>query len=255
VCSSDLAPSVLFLSLSALGALALFSRFRRTARALVTLGVAGLVLFAVSPLPRALVRALEDRFPLNTDEARPIAGIIVLGGAVGSARGQVSFTDAAARMTTAVALARRHPKARLVFAGGSAQLIGPVTRTEADDAGLFFAEMGIAPERIVLENRSRNTRENATETAKLIQIRPGERWLLITSAYHMPRSMGVFRRAGLKVEAWPVDYHSSGRWTDFVRPAYRFPWNLNLADDVVKEWIGLIAYRWAGYTDTLLPAP
>lgn len=249
------APSALFLGIAVLGVLALFTRFRRLARALLVVGVCGLALFAASPLPRALVRPLEDRFPQNRDDGRPVAGIIVLGGAIGSSRDQITFTDAAARMTAAVSLAMRHPQARLVFSGGSGQLIGSVLRTEADDAGRFFAEMSIPAERITLENRSRNTFENASETAKLIATRPGERWLLITSAYHMPRAMGVFRKVGLMVEAWPVDFHSSGRWGDFLRPPHRFSWNLTLADDTLKEWIGLAAYRWAGYTDELLPGP
>ena len=83
----------------------------------------------------------------------------------------------------------------------------------------------------------------------------GERWVLVTSAYHMPRAMGVFTKAGLTVEAYPVDFYSAGNWKDFVRPAHRWSWNFSLADDASKEWIGLIAYHQAGYTDRILPSP
>lgn len=249
------APTNLFLILSGLGFAALFTRWQKLARGLLAAGAAGLVVIGTTPLPRALVRPLENRFAQNMDEATPIAGIIVLGGTISSSRGQVRFTDGAARLTKAVALARLHPEARLVFSGGSAQLTGTVRRTEADDAAQFFAEMGIAPSRVVLENRSRNTLENARETASLIAPKPGERWLLVTSAYHMPRAMGVFRKAGLDVEAFPVDYHSGGNWKDFIRPAHRWSWNFALADDAAKEWIGLMAYHLAGYTDGILPRP
>ncbi len=236
------------------------TRFRRTAHVLLALGAAGLVLIGASPLHRLVQRPLEDRFPQNLDETTPVTGIIVLGGAVGSSRGQVRFTEAAGRMTEAVRLAKLHPGAKLVFAGGSAQLTGPVTRTEADDAAAFFTAMGLPPAQILYENTSRNTRENATGTAALLaekglSPRPGERWLLVTSAYHMPRAMGVFRKAGLALEAWPADYYTNGGVKELIKPPHRWAWSFGMMDDATKEWIGLAAYRWAGYTDELLPRP
>jgi uncharacterized SAM-binding protein YcdF (DUF218 family) len=236
------------------------TRFARTSHALLAVGAAGLILISATPFPKWILRPLEDRFAQNTDEHTPINGIIVLGGAVGSARGQVRFTDAAGRMTEAARLARLHPQAKLVFSGGSAQLTGPITRTEADDAAQFFADMGLVGERIIFENQSRNTWENATLTAQLLAQmhlapKPGERWLLVTSAYHMPRAMGVFTKAGLDVEAWPSDFYTSGSWRELLRPPHRWSWSFSLVDDTVKEWVGLAAYRMAGYTDAVLPAP
>jgi uncharacterized SAM-binding protein YcdF (DUF218 family) len=237
-----------------------FTRFRRLSHGLLVAGAAGLVLISATPFPKWILRPLEDRFPQNRDERTPIAGIIVLGGAIGMQRGQVRFTEAAGRMTEAVRLARLHPEARLVFSGGSAQLTGPVIRTEADDAAQFFKAMGIAEERVILEDQSRNTRENATGTARLLAERglspkPGERWLLVTSAYHMPRAMGVFRKAGLSPEPWPADYYTSGSMRELIRPPHRWAWSFSLVDDTAKEWVGLMAYRWVGYTEELLPAP
>jgi uncharacterized SAM-binding protein YcdF (DUF218 family) len=120
--------------------------------------------------------------------------------------------------------------------------------------------MGIDRARVILEDQSRNTRENATGTAELLKARglvpkPGERWLLVTSAYHMPRAMGVFRKAGLELQAWPADYYTSGALRELIRPPHRWSWSFSLVDDTAKEWVGLIAYRWAGYTDELLPRP
>jgi uncharacterized SAM-binding protein YcdF (DUF218 family) len=250
--------ALLLISMAGLG-LSL-TRLRRTAHFLLAIGAAGLVLISATPFPKWILRPLEDRFAQNRDEATPVTGIIVLGGAVGSARGQVRFTDAAGRMTEAARLARLHPGAKLVFSGGSAQLTGPVTRTEADDAAQFFADMGLDRGRILLENQSRNTWENARLTAALLAEKgltpqPGERWLLVTSAYHMPRAMGVFARAGLRVEAWPADFYTSGSLRELLRPPHRWSWSFSLVDDTAKEWVGLLAYRLAGYTDEFLPSP
>jgi uncharacterized SAM-binding protein YcdF (DUF218 family) len=250
------APTNQMVILLCCGALLTLSRWNRFGRWITGAAVIGLVLIAASPLPRALVRPLEDRFAqVPETDIRKIDGIVVLGGAIGSGRGQVRFSEAASRMTYAAALAKKHPMAKVVFTGGSTNLIAAVTRTEADSAAQFFAEMGIEPERVILENKARNTYENGTFTARMIAPKPGERWILITSAYHMPRSIGVFRKAGLNLEAYPVDFNSSGTSADFTRPARRFAYNMNLADDTVKEWLGLIAYRLAGYTDTVLPGP
>jgi uncharacterized SAM-binding protein YcdF (DUF218 family) len=250
------APTNLCVVVLCTGMLLTFSRWQRAGRALILSGGLMLVLIAISPLPRAMVRPLEDRFaqvPI-TDSAK-IDGIVVLGGAIGSGRGQVRFSEAASRMTYAAALAKKHPNAKLVFTGGSTNLIAAVTQTEADSAAQFFAEMGIESNRIILENKARNTYENGVLTARMVTPKPGERWILITSAYHMPRAIGVFRKAGLNLEAYPVDFNSSGTASDFIRPARRFAYSMNLADDTFKEWLGLVAYRLAGYTDTLLPGP
>jgi uncharacterized SAM-binding protein YcdF (DUF218 family) len=241
--------------LGLLAAALAFTRFARLGR-WVALGAAfGLLALSISPLPRILLRPLEDRFPQQRDIAGKVDGIIVLGGSIGLVRGDVRFTSSASRMTKAMELARRHPEARIVFTGGGANLVSQVTVTEADAAKSYFLGQGLAPERLLLEDKSRNTHENATMTAALVQQKPGERWLLVTSAWHMPRSVGVFRKAGMRVEAYPVDYATNGTSGDFWRPYRRATIGLDIADDTIKEWIGLAAYRWAGYTDALFPAP
>jgi uncharacterized SAM-binding protein YcdF (DUF218 family) len=250
-----LSPVNLTILLALLAALLAFTRFARAARWLCLVSLAGLALMAFSPLPRLVMWPLENRFPQQDAAKGPVAGIIVLGGAIGVARGDVVMTTAAARMTKAVELARLHPQAKIVFTGGAANLISPVTKTEADGARLLFAGLGLAPERLVFEDKSRNTRENATFTKALVDPKPGECWLLVTSAWHMPRSMGVFRKAGFQVEAFPVDYLTESELSEFVRVSGRAPRGLSIADDGLKEWAGLIAYRLAGYTDALFPGP
>ncbi len=217
---------------------------------------AGLLVAGLLPLGTLMILPLEDRFPRGAVDG-PVAGIIVLGGGIdqqiGIARGVTTLTEAGERLTEAVALARRYPEARLVFTGGTANLLadGP---SEADAARKFFAEMGIPPERLTVEDKSRDTAENARFTKALIDPKPGERWLLVTSAWHMPRSVGCFRAAGWPVIAWPTDYRTAGPQDLQVLMA-RASIGLTMVDVAAKEWVGLVAYRLAGRTDALFPAP
>jgi uncharacterized SAM-binding protein YcdF (DUF218 family) len=250
-------PSHFVTVLAALGAILLCSRFARAGRFLLKTSLVLVLLLGLLPVGRTLVLVLEQRFPRWNGSGEPPAGIILLGGAVepgrSAARGMVSLNGNAERVTEIAALARRFPQARIVFTGGSAALLGHGPPESAFMLQLFDS-FGIARSRVTLEDRSRNTHENAVFTKALIDPKPGERWLLVTSAIHMPRAVGSFREAGFPVEAYPVDWNSNG-WSDLWSLP---PWplsGLGVADDAAKEWIGLIAYRFAGYTPELLPGP
>ncbi len=150
-------------------------------------------------------------------------------------------------------MARRYPTARIVFSSGSANLIEtPVA--EAPIAGDLLEDFGTARSRIVIESESRTTAENATFTRKLISPKPGERWLLVTSAFHMPRSIGAFRKAGFDVEAYPVDWRTRG-WSDGLTLFTMLSAGLARTDVAVHEWVGLIAYWATGRTSELFPGP
>ena len=199
---------------------------------------------------------LESRFaPFPEDGAVP-SGIIVLGGGIESglseARGQVIVNDAGERPIYLADLARRFPGARLVFSGGSGFVGGGIA--EADIVSRQADTLGLPRARLILENRSRNTRENALFSAELTHPKPGERWLLVTSAWHMPRAIGCFRQAGFSVTAFPVDYRTRG-WGDLFRFNGFASDGLLQLDLAVKEWIGLVVYRLAGYSPDLLPGP
>ena len=163
------------------------------------------------------------------------------------------MNGAAERVIGGIELARRFPKARVVYSGGSGNLIEHAV-PEAPIAGPLLERFGIAPDRITLESVSRTTDENARFTRKLVSPKPGERWLLVTSAYHMPRSIGVFRKAGFDVEAYPVDWRTRG-WIDAGQPFNRLTLGLARTDTAVHEWVGLLAYWLAGRSDALFPAP
>jgi uncharacterized SAM-binding protein YcdF (DUF218 family) len=232
----------------------------RGARAGGKLIVASLILLAIfgfSPLANALMLPLEQRFPAWDESRGAPAGIIVLGGAfdtvVAARRDDIPLTEAAERMTASAALARKYPQARLIFTGGTGTLLydGP---TEGELARRFYASLGIAADRITIEEESRDTAENAVLTRPLADPKPGEHWLLVTSAYHMPRAIGTFRRVGFAVEAYPVDYRTRGI-EDLARPFPSLGEGLRRGDTAMREWIGLVMYRLAGRTNELFPAP
>jgi len=172
---------------------------------------------------------------------------------VSAGRGIVALNESGERLTAFAELARRYPDAKLVFTGGSGQILFSAAR-EADIAGSLFEGLGIPRERIILEDQSRNTWQNAVLTRDLVSPQPGERWLVITSAWHMPRSIGCFRAAGFDVEAYPVDFRTRGQG-DLWRPFSSVSEGLRRVDTAVREWIGLVAYRATGRTSELLPAP
>jgi len=251
------APAHFFLFAVSLGALLLYTRFSRWGRRLTALGAVGLCLLAFAPVGHMLAVPLETRFPPPPGDMPAPDGIIVLGGAadedLSAQLGRPAFTEAMERLTAPIALLRRYPRARLVFAGGAAKLRRS-TRTEAEVVKRFWLDAGVDQGAAIYEDRSRDTYENAVFTRDLVAPRPGERWLLVTSAIHMPRSVGIFRQAGFPVIPYPVDYRTNGRPWGVGFPGNPVK-NMGLADLAAHEWAGLIAYRLTGRTDALFPAP
>lgn len=229
---------------------------RGWARALAAAGVGGLLLVTVLPVGPWLLVPLENRFPPPAVPPERVDGVIVLGGGVNpditAARGSVTFNEGGERQAAMLALLRRYPGARMVFTGGIGQL-GGAAITEAEVIRRFLAEQGVMPGRVLIEDRSRTTLENATLSRELVRPRPGERWLLVTSAAHMPRAVGIFRRQGWTVEAWPVDYRTAGGQE--LDLGFRLDQRLTRLEDAAYEWAGLAWYRLLGRTDALFPAP
>jgi uncharacterized SAM-binding protein YcdF (DUF218 family) len=213
---------------------------------LAGLALAGLVAAAFLPLGQVLLMPLERRFAAVEPDA-PVTGLIVLGGGMQSEGGAVRMAAATqARLDEALRLARLHPEARIVVSGGSSDVVPAGGITEGAAARRWLEAQSIVPERILIEDASRNTAENARLTAAILGAQPGDDWFLVTSAFHMPRAMGSFRAAGLAPLPWPTDYRGPG-----AGPSERF----SLVNLAIREWAGLVAYRLSGKTDTLLPGP
>jgi uncharacterized SAM-binding protein YcdF (DUF218 family) len=247
--------NLLLLCLLAGVLLFLLSRGRR-GKVLVGLSALGFVLLAVAPIGPAMLLALEQRMPRPAALPDKVDGILVLGGAVDPALsrsyGETVFNSAVARVLGGIALARRHPEAKLALIGGEGGFV-PVGLPESRATLGFVVEQGIARERVMLEERSRSTYENAVFAKELIRPLPGEAWILVTSAYHMPRAFASFDAAGWPVIPYSVDYK--------IDPQTGLGANFSLLDGLSattlagKEWAGLVSYRLMGWTRQLFPAP
>jgi uncharacterized SAM-binding protein YcdF (DUF218 family) len=245
-------PSNLLVVIAIVGVALLATRFRKAGlRVLIASAIVTFVIWLL-PIGAALTLPLEMRFPPWKPTKDAPTGMIILGGVINEqvsvAHGQISLNDAAERLTSAVALAREYPNARIVFSGGNAQLLGG--RPEGDFALRFLEQLGVARERIIIENQSRNTAENASYCKRLIAPKPDERWLLITSAMHMPRAVGAFRNVGFPVEPYPVDYQLAGwhaLWSGLGSGG------VTRTDLAVHEWLGLFAYWITGRVPVFFP--
>jgi uncharacterized SAM-binding protein YcdF (DUF218 family) len=249
-------PIDLLMFAALLGVLFSFGRRARAGRLVAIVALLMLISVATTPIGLLLAAPLEDRFPQPPSSMPPPYGIIILGGAVNEyaskARGQTVFGEGE-RVVQAAILARRYPNARIVFSGGNGSLIGSVS-TEGLEVRKLLSELGVDPARVTLEDRSRNTDENARLTAAMVHPAASQRWLLVTSAHHMPRAMGLFEKTGFEVTAYPVAYRTLG-------PGQPLGWdfdparNLRTFEIAAKEWIGLAVYRAAGRIDHLFPGP
>jgi uncharacterized SAM-binding protein YcdF (DUF218 family) len=250
-------PSNLLISIGIVGLLLLCTRFRRLASWLVVTSIVLLAIAGLSPLGNIVILPLEQRFPPWDPSRGTPTGIVVLGGAivpdVSAARGTVALDEAAERITAAAELAHRYPNARIVYTGGSNALLFDRI-PEAPFAVRELEALGVAHDRITAEEQSRNTVENAVFSRLIAQPKPGQVWLLVTSAFHMPRAIAAFRAAGFPVQAYPVDWRTRGP-IDATRPFGSLSEGLARTDIAVHEWIGLFVYRLTGKSNELFPAP
>jgi uncharacterized SAM-binding protein YcdF (DUF218 family) len=252
-----LLPTNFLIGFALAGVLLLATRWASLGRRLMIAAVVLLAICGFSPLGNWVLYPLEQRFP-PWDAARGAPdGIVVLGGSIdpdlSAAHGAAVTTAAADRLIAGAALARQYPKARIIFTGGSANLISNEAR-EADYVIALFESLGVAKARLEIDRRARNTAENAEFSKALAQPKSGERWLLVTSAYHMPRSVGLFRKAGFVVEPYPVGWLTGGLADLFKFRIFALK-GLDCTDTGIREWIGLVAYWITGKTSEFFPRP
>lgn len=249
-------PGNFFLLLLVAGVLLGFGRRGRRGDLFVRLAAIGFLLLAILPIGPAMLLPLERCFPPLKKLPQQVAGILVLGGQVSAslskAYGGTVFSRPPSRLIAGVELARKYPQAKLAILGGEGGF-SPVGLAESKASLPFLIDEGIARTRIVIEEKSRSTHENALFGKRLLQPKPGENWLLVTSAYHMPRAVGSFRAVG-----WPVIPYPVGQKIDpatGLRPGFDLSAGLDTATLAGKEWVGLVAYRIFGWTPELFPGP
>lgn len=228
-------------------ALLMLNRRRRVSALMLWVGLVTLGLLGFRIFPHALMRPLELRYPVPHIETLPHhVGIIVLGGATGypglfKEHRQVPLSRAAERMTAPVGLMRAYPHMELIFSGGEGRLL-PTGVRESELAYAFYLEQGLDMKRVHLESTSRNTRENAQHVAMLLGSRCNDRWLLVTSASHMPRAVAEFEAVGCKITPYPVNFETctSMPWTEYSLVQSLLQWQVAL-----HEWLGLAVYHWS----------
>jgi MYXO-CTERM domain-containing protein len=250
-------PSNAMAILGLLGLLLLLLRRRKAGTSLLALSTVLILICGLTPVSALVVSILENRFPQPELTEAP-TGVITLGGPIdvdlSPARHTVAMSGAAERITDTAVMAVRYPKARIVLSGGTGRFADPGENTESGLTKKLLVEFGIPADRIEVEDKSRTTAENAALTLAMLKPKPGERWLLVTSASHMPRAVGAFRAVGFDVIPYPVDYHTMG-------PGYPlgFPnslsGGLSELDLGVHEWIGLLGYWLSGRSNALFPHP
>ena len=250
-----LLPSNLLIALGLAGAVLMATRRKRAGAGMVVTSIILLALAGFLPIGNLLIHALESRFPPWDAGRGAPDGIVVLGGTI--APGLSRDPDAPAvggdggRVIALAKLARAYPNARIVYSGGDPSLSGNKP-PETDFVYPLLDSLGVRRDRVLLESRSRNTSENAAFTKDLVKPKPTERWLLVTSAQHMPRAIGCFRRVGFPVEAYPVSWRTDKNVD--VTGSRTFADGLARLDSAAYEWIGLFAYWLTGRTNELLPS-
>lgn len=250
-----LSPDSIIVLLALGGWLFLISGRHKAARTLIALCTLLLLCLSFLPVGDWLLAPLEKRFPANVALPAQADGIIVLGGAIdpvlSAAWQQAELGGSAERVTTFVYLANLYPDAQLVYSGGSGDLLRQQQR-EADFAPYLLRQLGLRDRAIVFESESRNTWENAVNSQQLLDIRPDQEWILVTSAFHMPRAVGVFCQRGWEVTPYPVDHWSESG--NLWRVQFGLLGNLGELRTALREWLALIAYRVSGRSERLLPS-
>ena len=209
------------------------------------------LLLSYFPLGSGAFARIEGRYPVEPPLTE-VDGIIILGGAERRAAmrrwGPVQFNEAGERYTVALELADQFPTAKVLFTGGSGSLrnIGGFNASEAAVAERFFTTHGVASDRLLLEGRSRNTAENAAFSLALAEPKDGEVWVLVTSAFHMPRAVLSFENAGWPaVVPYPADFRTSGNGGG-LSPYLHLPQNMEHLNILMKELLGSFVYRVTG---------
>jgi uncharacterized SAM-binding protein YcdF (DUF218 family) len=249
------APDIIWLGLLILCFVLSATRFRRPARLVAGLLFVLAILVVVIRPAQYLAQPLENRFP-HPDWPACVQGILMLGGGeepvITQSRGVPQISRGSPRLFAAIELLRRYPEAQLVFSGGSGDPLEPEP-SEASTIRAVLEQLGIDLGRVRFEDKSRNTWENFVNTRAMVEPSPDQRWVLVTSAMHTPRAVGIARKLGWDLLPWPVDYttlpvHAQSSEGHFAKYLADF-------SDVTHEWLGLFAYWLSGRSSAIFPAP
>jgi uncharacterized SAM-binding protein YcdF (DUF218 family) len=234
------------LLLMILGGVLLFLKKNVWGKRFLLVSCGSLVFLGVVPFSLWVFENLENRFTKVTQIPSDAKGLILLGGSVDKmtslGREVTAYNLAAGRFIGFVALAKKYPQLQLAFTG---------TSFETEAAQKDFLALGVNPARVQFEQNSKDTRDNATKTAALLKPQPHEKWVLVTSAYHMPRSVGLFRKAGFNIIPYPMDYHAPGHYEMWFFLGLKL--SLDAWQASSREWLGMVINYIMGRSDELYP--
>lgn len=224
----------------------LFFRKKEWGRKLLVLLTVVFLILGFLPVGSWLLASLERQNPIPVLPAR-IDGIIVLGGAIDAENsaqyGQVQYSPFAARLMETIRLSRIYPQARVIYSGGAGNLTDQDNK-EADIAQNLLKDLGIPEKQFIFESQSRNTYENVKFSYSLAHPQAGENWVVITSAFHLPRAVGVFRAQNWPVIAYPAGFiENKSAEPRVLLDVLGNYWKLKIA---AREYIGIIAYQISG---------
>lgn len=228
---------------------------KKCGNVMLVTALAGVVFFGLVPVGPTMMTWMEGQYEQPENLPSRVNGIIVLGGMfdghLSEARGQIAANDSIERMICFSALAKKYPHARKVFSGGSGDLSYPEAK-EATVAMNFLNAYGLDTDLVFYDMDSRNTYENALFSKELMNPTEGQNWILVTSAFHMPRSVAIFEKLDWNVIPYPCDYRTDGHY-DFFRTTPNVTHNFHLLNIAVKELIGSLVYYVTGKSAFILP--
>lgn len=239
----------------------------RLQRILLGLGFLILLLGSNRMVAAGLVHALETHHQPATEIANlsltrrdtPLAPVIVLlGGGTESftpPRPMVEVNGAGDRVLYAVQLYRLGYAPNILVTGGNLDW-SPDIQSPAEDMAALLIFLGVPQEDIWLEGESRNTYENAVFSQQILSREGINKIILVTSAQHMPRSVGLFAYQGLEVLPAPADYNLTEKdWQQITHPQgvnillnlLPSASNLEATTRSLKEFLGMLVYRLRGW--------
>lgn len=235
-----------FVLLLSLGVGCFLLKQRKWGKRFLAISCTGFVFFAIVPIGLWTFEVLENRFPKNPQIPTDVKGAILLGGSFDKltslARNETAYSLLAGNFIKFTEIAKEYPQLQLVFTGNA---------FEAETAQKEFKALGLDPSFIQFEGSSKNTMENAAKTAGLVKPTPEDKWVLVASAFHMPRSVGLFRKAGFNVLPYPVDYHTPGNYEMWFFIGLKM--NLDAWHASSREWLGMLINYLMGRSDTFFP--
>ena len=239
------APLTWAIALALLG-FSLRRRRVRLAAGLTLSSVAVLVLFSLEPVAGTLVRRVESGARRTFTPGTTYDAVIVLGGIVDPAgsshSGELELNEPVERILRAAELLKSGQARMVLLSGGPPW---PGVPSEAESLAAWLGEQGIDADRIVVEGRSRNTRENAVESARIVTARGWKKLLLVTSAWHAPRALASFRAVGLEPDVLPVDHHANDGSAEGFLPRAGA---LAVSTEMLRELVGRAVYRIMRYS-------